>query len=85
MFNKILVAIDGSTTSRKVFKVGLSLAKTTGASLMLLHVLSSEDKDCPKPFIYSGLEYNPSVEPILEAYQEQWQEFERSGKNFCSR
>ncbi len=49
---------------------------------MLLHVLSSEDKDCPKPFIYSGLEYNPSVEPILEAYQEQWQEFERSGQKF---
>ncbi len=80
MFKKILVAIDHSTMSRKVFEAGLSLAKTTGASLMLLHVLSSEDQDCPKPFIYSGLEYNPSVKPILEAYQEQWQKFERSGR-----
>ncbi len=35
MFNKILVAIDGSTTSRTVFEAGLSLAQTTGASLML--------------------------------------------------
>jgi len=48
MFNQILVAIDHSTMSRKVFETGVSLAQTTGASLMLLHVLSSEDQDCPK-------------------------------------
>ena len=55
MLNKILVAIDDSTMSRKVFEAGLSLAKRTGASLMLLHVLSSEEKDNPSPFIYSDL------------------------------
>ncbi len=82
MLNKILVAIDGSTTSRKVFEVGLSLAKTTGASLMLLHVLSSEEKDDPSPFIYSDLKYNPNVEPILEAYREQWQKYEQQGREF---
>ena len=71
MFNKILVAIDGSTTSRKVFEAGLSLAKKTGASLMLLHVLSSEEKGYPSPLIYPYLEYNPNVEPLLKAYEEQ--------------
>lgn len=81
MFNKILVAIDGSTTSRKVFEVGLSLAKTTGASLMLLHILSFEEQDYPSPFIYSDLKYNPNVEPILEAYREQWQQYEQQGRN----
>ena len=82
MFNKILIAIDGSTTSRKVFEAGLSLGKTTGASLMLLHVLSSEEKDNPGPFIYSDLKYNPNVEPILEAYREQWQKYEQQGREF---
>ena len=82
MFNKILVAIDGSTTSSKVFEVGLSLAKTTGASLMLLHILSFEEQDYPSPFIYSNLKYNPNVEPILEAYREQWQQYEQQGREF---
>ncbi|MGK7948357.1 MAG: universal stress protein [Xenococcaceae cyanobacterium] len=82
MFNKILVAIDDSTTSRKVFAAGLSLAKKTGASLMLLHVLSSKEKDDPSPFIYSDLKYNPNVETILEAYREQWQKFEQQGREF---
>ena len=57
MFKKILVAIDGSTTSRKVFEAGLSLARTTGASLMLLHVLSSAEKNL--------------MEEMLSAYEEE--------------
>jgi nucleotide-binding universal stress UspA family protein len=40
MFNKILVAIDSSENSLHVFEKALSLAKTSGASLMLFHVLS---------------------------------------------
>ena len=54
MFNKILVAIDNSTRSRKVFEAGMFLAKTIGASLMLLQVLSSEEKNYPSPFRYYG-------------------------------
>ena len=82
MFKKILVAIYDSTMSRNVFEAGLSLAKTTGASLMLLHVLSPEEKYNPGPFIYSELKYNPNVEPILEAYREQWQKDEQQGREF---
>ena len=82
MFNKILVAIDGSTTSRKVFEAGVSLAQNRGASLMLLHVLSSKEEDYPSPFIYSDLKYNPNVEPILEDYRKQWQKFEQQGREF---
>ena len=40
MFNKILVAIDNSENSSHVFEEALSLAKATGANLMLFHVLS---------------------------------------------
>ena len=76
MFNKILVAIDGSTMSRKVFEAGLLLAKRTGASLMLLHVLCYEEKD---PFIYSGLECDPFQNSIRETNREQRQKLERQG------
>lgn len=79
MFNKILVAIDGSTTSRKVFEAGLSLAKTKGASLMLLHVLLWEEKDYPNPFIYYGIEYDLVNRPLVEAYEEQWQKYKQQG------
>ncbi len=80
MFKKILVAIDHSTMSRKVFEMGLSLAKRTGANLMLLHVLSPEEKGYPSPPVYPGLEYNPNVKPILKAYEEQCQRFEDQGR-----
>ncbi len=44
MFKKILVAIDYGPSSRKVFEAGLSLAKITGANLMLLHVCLWKEK-----------------------------------------
>ena len=79
MFNKILVAIDHSTMSRKVFEAGLSLAQTTGASLMLLHVLSSEEKIYPSPFIYYGRASEPIDESIVNLYQQHWQKLEQEG------
>ncbi|MBE9043579.1 universal stress protein [Pleurocapsales cyanobacterium LEGE 10410] len=79
MFNKILVAIDRSTAGKKVFEAAMSLAKTSGASLKLLHVLSSEERDFPTPTIYSGLEYDPYEPTLIEAYQERWQQFEQEG------
>ena len=81
MFNKILVAIDHSIMSRKVFEAGLSLAQTTGASLMLLHVLSSEEKIYPSPlFIYYGRASQPIDEATVNIYQEHWQKMEQSGR-----
>ena len=44
MFNRILVAVDRSEMSIKVFEQALSLAKITSANLMLLHVLSQEEE-----------------------------------------
>ena len=79
MFNKILVAIDHSTMSRKVFETGLSLAKMTGASLMLLHILPSEQQIYPSPFIYYGLEAEPIDESMLNFYQRHWQKLEQEG------
>lgn len=72
MFHKILVAVDNSSQSPIVFDQALSLAKATSANLMLLHVLSSEEKGSPNISVI-GLEYYPVV---TEIYQKQWSEYE---------
>ena len=82
MYNKILVAIDCSTASSQVFETAVSLAKATGASLMLLHVLANELKQDPTLFVYSGIRYSVMSEPLLKAYEEQWQKFEEERLEF---
>lgn len=47
MFNKILATIDSSAKNQPVFALAVSLAKATGANLMLLHILSETDADYP--------------------------------------
>jgi len=79
MFNKILVALDRSIMNSQVFEEGLSLAKATEGSLMLLHVLSSEEDYYPLPLIYYGVEYEPIDESIIEAYQAKWEKLEQQG------
>lgn len=75
MFNKILVAIDTSETSDRVFQRSLIIAKATGAHLMLLHVLSSEEQGSPYlPIIFSGLGY-AGGDKIIEKYREEWTVF----------
>ena len=41
MYQKILVAVDGSETSLRGLDEGIRLAKATGARLLLLHVLNT--------------------------------------------
>ena len=47
MLRKILVAIDDSAIGEHVFNEALSLAKALEAQLMLLHVLSMDEKGYP--------------------------------------
>ena len=47
MINRIIAAIDNCDRSQSVYDMAVSLAKSTDASLMLLHVLSEEDSDYP--------------------------------------
>ncbi|HEY9644390.1 MAG TPA: universal stress protein, partial [Coleofasciculaceae cyanobacterium] len=80
MFHKILVAIDHSKHHQKVFDDALALAKAMGSRLMLLHVLSAEDKNSPELPTLTTIEYysTPTLRDI-EVYQKQWQSYEEQG------
>lgn len=47
MIDKILVAIENSTSNSSVFESAVSLARATDASLMLVHILCERDPDYP--------------------------------------
>jgi len=79
MFSKILAAIDRSANGNAVFDEALTLAKATKASLMLLHILSSEEKDSPQTPTLLTLEYHPLNGELLENYWKQWQSYEEEG------
>ena len=79
MFAKILVAIDSSPMSKTVFDKALDLAKTTGASMMLLHVLSYEDGMPNLPTNFGREYYTGLSSKALELYQQQYKECENQG------
>ena len=77
MFNKILVALDSSSMNKLVFSQGLSLAKQNQANLMLLHVLSSEEKDSPiLPPELSDPYGSTMNEVSWENWLKQWKKYE---------
>lgn len=78
MFHKVLVAMDTSAIGKNVFDEALALAKATGSSLMLLHVLSPEEKNSPNMLVFPSVGYYPGLSGRnLELfYQKQWQTIE---------
>jgi nucleotide-binding universal stress UspA family protein len=79
MVRKILVALDESHSSELVFAEALALAKQENAQLLLLHVLSTDERDnsaltCLVP--YSAL---MTREELLQHYQAQRQQAEAEG------
>ena len=80
MFNRILVAVDRSEMSMKVFEQALSLAKITSANLMLLHVLSQEEEGSPEALVFPNIDYYPGWnEQSFQLYQEHWEKFKNEG------
>jgi nucleotide-binding universal stress UspA family protein len=49
---KVLIALDYDPTAQKVAETGFSLAKSMGAGIILLHVITD-------PVYYSSVEYSP--------------------------
>lgn len=80
MINKILVAVDRSENGKLIFNSALSLAQTTGASLMLLHVVSSNESGYP---IIPTYTYYPVVDDRgYDTYQEQLARYKQWGLDF---
>ena len=78
MYQKILVAIDNSTLSEQVFTNALALAKPLQSKLMLLHVLSMEDKGYPEFPAIPSLHYYPGLSDVpIESYRHQWDVYEQ--------
>lgn len=90
MFKRILVALDRSEMGEQIFKQGLALAKSTGATLLLLHVLSSEEEGSPYVTVFSNFNYYPGIgDQTFEFYQKQWNTFKNEGiemlQSFCAK
>jgi nucleotide-binding universal stress UspA family protein len=82
MLYKILVAIDDSLTNRVVFTEALTLAQKTGASLMLLHVLTPEERSNPElPRSYIPYYYPIITDELMQQYHEEWEAAENRGLN----
>lgn len=79
MFHKILAAIDRSPTGEAVFNAALALTKATRGSLMLLHVLSAEEKDSPLMPTLTTIDHYPLNGKLLEHYWQRWRTYEEDG------
>lgn len=80
MINKILVAVDYSETSESVFNSAVSLAKTTGASLMILHVLGEDEPGFP---VIPSYTYYPVLDDYdYNLYRKRYEDYRQEGIKF---
>lgn len=84
MINKILVAVDNSANKQLALDSIVSLAKNTGATLMLLHILSEEDPDYPvfPTYVYYQVLKNYDQTHDQTEYEERWLQYEQRGLDF---
>jgi nucleotide-binding universal stress UspA family protein len=73
MFEKILVAIDDSESSRTIFETALVLAKANNSELMLVHVLTLVDD------LYPGDAFIGIPESALRAHAKRLEQREQAG------
>lgn len=80
MINKILVAVDYSENNKSVFDSAVSFAKTTGATLMLLHILAEDEPGYP---VIPSYTYYPTLDDYdYELYQQQFADYQKKGIDF---
>jgi nucleotide-binding universal stress UspA family protein len=73
MFEKILVAIDSSESSRTIFTAALMLAKANNSKLMLVHVLVVVDN------LYPGDAFMGIPESAVRVYAQRLEQQEQEG------
>jgi nucleotide-binding universal stress UspA family protein len=85
MFSKILVAIDNTDIGRHIFDEALSLAKTTDAEMMLLHVVSPFDEKYPQPmYVYPYTFHSTFHSEVMKKYVGQWEVLKQEGIEFLT-
>ena len=83
MFTKILVSIDDSGMSQHVLNEAASLAKATGGSMQLLHVVSPYDEPYVDPlFIQPTVIYSELIAETQEKNLSDWEVFKQSKESW---
>jgi nucleotide-binding universal stress UspA family protein len=82
MLNRILVAIDSSSSSQQVFDEAVSLAKATDANLMLLHVLSPLDEQYVDPLFLQPTILYPQLQGNNSKYANDWEKLKQDRFNW---
>lgn len=81
MFHKILIALDRSELSGRVFEEALAIAKATQGQLMLLHVLSPFDEGYPA-VAFSGMDGLILHQQAIETFTRQMEVLEKEGLEY---
>lgn len=79
MLKKILVGLDNSPLSSTVFEQALTIAKATGAQLMLIHILFDDDEGHPLIAPFQGLATLSAQS--YQCLQQQWKDYETEWQN----
>ncbi len=83
MFQKILVALDGSDMGRPVFDQALALAKSTQATVFLLHVMSPLDAGYATPlYLDAGAVYPTLYEESMKVQMQEWESLKQQGLEY---
>ena len=83
MFHRILIAIDSSDMSQHVVDEAISLAKTSDANLMLLHVLNPLDEQYVDPmFVQPTILYPEYQAQKHEKHIKDWEKLKEDRLNW---
>ncbi len=82
MLNRILVAMDNSSSSQQVFDEAVSLAKATDANLMVLHVLSPLDEQYVDPLFLQPSILYPQLQGNNSKYANDWEKLKQDRFNW---
>ncbi len=81
VFNKILVAFDGSEHSRKALDAAIELAKKLDSKLVLLTVYSAASPSAPEPELSAGArQQTMTVQNVLDSCRQVLEEVEQKVK-----
>jgi nucleotide-binding universal stress UspA family protein len=89
MVKKVLAAIDLSENNKDILEQAVELAAVSRANLMLLHVLSYEEKDSPFPVLSDSPYVSFTTADAWKIHRQEWGKYEERGlellRSLCDR